>query len=444
MPNKAAPSRSPHPQAAEARRPIVKNRATPLRTASPAERKRPWGLLLSIGMLVSVFGLWIAVNRVTWLGPMVADGLRLIIGKDAVAKLEDIGYAIQDRFYQYTRKGEPPKAYWSVPEVSKSPAPSVDPMADPAANSAPMGLATAADTAQAAAPDVLPSVPKEVGPVHKSWSAPGDGQWVAIAVPDVPSAPPTLFKTLLHPDKNRSWAEVFVVAMDARTIELHMLAGTKEPIATEPEAEGMVRPGVIPKEHHDLVLAAFNGGFKTEHGKYGMRVNGITLIAPRTDVCALALYSDSSIRIGSWSKLAPQEKDMVFWRQTPACMYEEGVLHPNLRAGAEKKWGSTLDGETVIRRSAIGVSADGSFLYMAISNNTTATAIADGLHHAGAAAVAQLDVNFSYPKFVLFEKGSASERQATALADGFEFSTDEFIRQPSRRDFFYVTQKTKR
>ncbi len=115
-----------------------------------------------------------------------------------------------------------------------------------------------------------------------------------------------------------------------------------------------------------------------------------------------------------------------------------------MRAGAEKKWGSTLDGETVIRRSAIGVSADGTFLYMAISNNTTASAIADGVHHAGAASVAQLDVNFSYPKFVLFETNGGSERQAVALADGFEFSTDEFIRQPSRRDFFYVTPKTKR
>jgi hypothetical protein len=432
MPN-MAPSTRPQPQhSAVARSRAVKNRATPV---SKSERKRPWALVLIVGTLLGVLGLWIAVNRVTWLGPLVADGLRLIIGKDAVAKLEDIGYAIQDRFYQYTRKDEAPKAYWSVPEVTKTVESTVDPMADTLA-------AATEDVVPASVP--LPAVPKDVGPVHKSWSAPGDGQWVAIAVPDVPTAPPTMFKTLLHPDKNRSWAEVFVVAMDIRAIDLHMLAGTKEPIATEPEAEGMVRPGVIPEEHRSSVLAAFNGGFKTEHGKYGMRVNGVTLIAPRPDVCALALYQDSSIRVGSWSRLAPQQQDMVFWRQTPSCMYEDGVLHPNLRAGAEKKWGSTLDGETVIRRSALGVSADGSFLYMSISNNTTATAIADGVHHAGAASVAQLDVNFSYPKFVLFEARGGTERQAVALADGFEFSSDEFIRQPSRRDFFYVTPKVKR
>jgi hypothetical protein len=416
----------------------VTKRTSPLNRARKT-RKRPWVLIVIIATFASVLGLWVAVNRVTWLGPLVADGLRLIIGKDAVAKIEDIGYAIQDRFYQYTRKDEAPKAYWSVPEVTKTPTPPVDPMADPQAISS-----ATASAAPAPAPAIQPAVPQDVGPVHKSWSAPGDGRWVAIAVPDVPSAPPTMYKTLLHPDKNRSWAEVFVVAMDTRAIELHMLAGTKEPVATEPEAANISRPGVIPEAHRSTVLAAFNGGFKTEHGKYGMAVDGVTLIAPRNDVCTLALLQDSSIRIASWPKLAALEKDMVFWRQTPACMYEEGLLHPNLRAGAEKKWGSTLDGETVIRRSAIGVSADGAFLYMAISNNTTAAAIADGVHHAGAAAVAQLDVNFSYPKFVLFEKGSASERQAVALASGFEFSSDEFIRQPSRRDFFYVTPKTKR
>lgn len=439
MPTKATQLRPKAPKPASARPLAVNNRvSTTSKKQNISPRKRPWALIVVIGSFVFVLALWIAVNRITWLGPLVADGLRAIIGKDAVAKLEDIGYAIQDRFYQYTRKDEPPKAYWSVPEVSKSPAPSVDPMADSP------GVAPAdVEMPGEPPPVVLPKVPRDVGPVHKSWSAPGDGRWVPIAVPDVPSAPPTLFKTLLHPDKNRSWAEVFVVAMDIQAIELHMLAGTKEPIATEPEAESMVRPGVIPKEHHDLVLAAFNGGFKTEHGKYGMRVNGVTLIAPRSDVCTLARYGDGSIGVGSWPKLAAREPDMVFWRQTPPCMYEEGILHPNLRDGSVKKWGSTLDGETVIRRSAIGVSADGTFLYMAISNNTTAAAIADGMHHAGAASIAQLDVNFSYPKFVLFERGTGTERQAVPLATGFEFSKDEFIRQPSRRDFFYLTPKTK-
>jgi hypothetical protein len=53
--------------------------------------------------------------------------------------------------------------------------------------------------------------------------------------------------------------------------------------------------------------------------------------------------------------------------------------------------------------------------------------------------VAQLDVNWSYPKFVTFEHGDAgAERSAIALAEGFEFSPDEYIRKRSLRDFFYL------
>lgn len=389
----------------------------------------------ALGVPAAVLGLWIAVNRIPWLGPVVADGLRAVVGKDAVAKLEDVGYAIQDRVYQYTRKGEKPKAYWAVPNSNSL---GTEPALLPTAAT---GTTPPEVTAAPAAPALPPFLPKPVGPVHASWSAPGDGLWVPIGVPDLPSLEPHMYKTLLHPDKNRSWAEVFVVAMDLRRIDLHLVAGTKEPIATEEAALTVERPGVIRDQDHAWVLAAFNGGFKTEHGKYGMRIGEVTFIAPRDDVCALALYEDGSVRVSSWEKLASGESNMMFWRQTPACMYEDGELHPNLRAGAEKKWGSTLDGETVIRRSAIGVDAAGTTLYMAISNHTTALAIADGVHHAGAASVAQLDVNFSYPKFVLYEKGPELVRQAVALADGFEYSPDEFIRQPSRRDFFYITPK---
>jgi hypothetical protein len=251
-----------------------------------------------------------------------------------------------------------------------------------------------------------------------------------------------LWKTLLHPDKSRSWAELFVVAMEIDNIDLHLVPGTREPVALEPEAQDLVREGHIPNQFHDSVLAAFNGGFKTEHGGYGMALGAVTLVRPRDGVCALALFEDHSIRIASWEKMADDRPRMQFFRQTPNCMYEDSQIHPKLLDGQTKKWGATLDGETVIRRSAIGIDKEGKTLYMGISNNTTATAIALGMHHAGAVTIAQLDINYSYPKFVLFEKpAGGSERKAVALADGFEFSEHEFIRDPSRRDFFFVTPR---
>jgi hypothetical protein len=278
--------------------------------------------------------------------------------------------------------------------------------------------------------------------VHKSWSAPGDGQWLPIAIPDQPALPPTLYKTLLHPDKNRSWAELFVVAMRVSDIELKLVAGSREPETTVEASKTAPRPGVIPAELHRLVLGAFNGGFKTEHGKYGMRIDDVVFVDARPEVCAVAAFKDGSLRIASWERLQPLERDMRWWRQTPHCMYEDNQLNAHLGDGGAKKWGATLDGETVIRRSAIGIDKTGETLFVGISNNTSAGAIALGMNHAGAATVAQLDVNFSYPKFVLYEaKTPGTERIAVALAEGFEFSADEFIRKASPRDFFYILPK---
>ena len=408
------------------------------RRADPRPRKRRRGrlklalLVIGAAAAVSLIGLWIAVNRVAWLGPYVADGLRAVVGTDAVADLEDFAYHLQDRVNRVLLRGEKPHAHWQVPSARPIPRAAPDPEPLEA-------------TAAAALPPFRLS---DVGPVHKEWSAPGDGEWVAMVDPDRPDDAPYMMKTLLHPDKNRSWAEVFVVAIDLRRTRLELVPGTKEPVATEDAALAMTRPGVIPPERRDSVIAAFNGGFKTEHGQYGMFADGTLLVKPKPGVCAIAAYKDGSVRVATWDKLADAASTMAFWRETPVCMYENDVLHfrladPNLA----RKWGATLDGETVIRRSAIGIDRAGTVLFVSISNHTTARVIADGMHHAGATTVAQLDVNFSYPKFVTFEQkkhlepGAAAKRIAIPLADGFEFSEDEYIREPSRRDFFYLVPK---
>src|SRR5262249_28747808 len=93
---------------------------TPQRQRGPrARRSRRFWRVLSLSIFAAgvagVLGLWIAVNRVEWLGPYVADGLRAVVGVDAVASLEDFSYRVQDRINRVWRRGEKPRAYWSVP-----------------------------------------------------------------------------------------------------------------------------------------------------------------------------------------------------------------------------------------------------------------------------------------------------------------------------------------
>jgi hypothetical protein len=384
-----------------------------------------WALLAGFG---SVLLLWVAVHKIPWMGPLVANSLRAVIGTDNVASLEDFAYGLEDRFNRVWKKNDKPKAYWDVKTAKRGlPKPVKQPAKQPAPNE----------------PAALPAfAPKDPGPVHRAWSAPGDGEWLPILDARHPGDDAGMFKTLLHPDKNRSWADLFVVVVDLRRVDVHAMVGYQEPRSTKPEAAAYKRNAKIPEADHADLLAAFNGGFMTEHGGYGMRLDGVTFVDPKDKACTLAKYKDQSMGIGPWTALAAKESDMLWYRQAPNCMYVDGEMHPLLQAPNVRHWGATLDGDTVIRRSAVGMDASRSTLYVGISNHTNAKVLAEGMRHAGATTVAQLDVNWSYPKFVLYEpKGKAGQLIAVALAEGFEFSEDEYIRSRAMRDFFYLTRK---
>jgi len=403
------------------------------RSPGPLSRVSWGGAFATLALMTPtvVLGAWLAVHRIPGVGPWLADSLRLVVGIEAVARLEDAAYGAEDRFYRVWRRGEPPRAHWAVPLLATSSSRAAPPTGGD--EQAPAGARGESE----------PFAPTSVGPVHAACSAPGDGQWVLL--PDAtPPDPARMYKTLLHPDPSRSWAELFVVAIDLRRVRLFLVPGTREPQATLAQAQDFPRTGLVPEEHQAAVLAAFNGGFKTEHGHYGMATGGVTLVPPQGDTCTISYFKDHTLRIGTWQTASGdkpvQPGETLWWRQTPRCMVEDGSMNPLLAAGNVHRWGSTLDGDTVIRRSAIGLDAAGNTLLVGISNHTTAQALALGMSHAGARAVAQLDINFSFPKFVTFRPSRISRlRWAVPLADGFEYSEHEYLRKASNRDFFYVT-----
>jgi hypothetical protein len=388
---------------------------------TPAQR-RPSRLLTGLGASVGLLlGLWIAAHRLPWLGPMLADGLRAVVGVEAVSDLEDVAYGAQDRVMRWWRSGESPKARWEVPTAR--------PMALPERDLG--GCEVAAFS------------PKDVGPVNESWSAPGDGRWVALTDTRHGSDTPRMYKTLLHPDPYRSWAAVSVVAIDLQQVGIQLVAGKSEPRAETIEAQSYVREALVPPEHHNALLAAFNGGFKAEHGHYGMHTDGVTFVPPRSLSCGVVGGPDGKVRIGDWERMRPRAKAARWWRQTPSCMVEDGKLHDGLKVKGNKHWGATVDGKTVIRRSAIGVSRDGETLFVGIGDHVTARAIALAMKQAGSRDVAQLDVNWSYPKFVTYApRPETGLLIAHELCEGFEHSEDEFVRARAPRDFFYLTRSS--
>ena len=65
----------------------------------------------------------------------------------------------------------------------------------------------------------------------------------------------------------------------------------------------------------------------------------------------------------------------------------------------------------------------------------------DALHprHRNAA---QLDVNYSYPRFLVYERASDSEppKAKSGLIPDLKFTSWEYVSEASPRDFFYLTR----
>jgi hypothetical protein len=277
-------------------------------------------------------------------------------------------------------------------------------------------------------------------PPFPEVAAPDDGVWYTVNDPEQPKVAPFGYRTLIHPDPERNFAELFVVAMPTAEIQVHVVAGTQEPETSNPEVVRLEPRGLIAPRDEPNLLAAFNGGFKTQHGRHGMLVDGVVLVPLQEGLCTIVGSESGVLRIVTW-KPSDAVEPGAWYRQAPPCMLDQGVLHPGLVNPDSRKWGATIEGETVIRRSALALDQRGDILYVGVSNATTARALAIGMQSAGGWTVAQLDVNWSYPRFLIFPRDASGARRAATLFEGFLFEPKEMLQQPSPRDFFYVVRR---
>lgn len=427
-PSDTAASRAPDAAADELQ--ITPPAADVAAPAQPAKKRpRRWRRVLgwTLGAsAVGVVGLWIAVHRVPWLGPALAEGARKVLGPGAVAWMEDTAYAIEDRINQWRYGSGPPKVLWA----SSSARPVVALPPPPAEPGKP--------------PPTFP--PPPFTPPFQDVAAEGDGSWFALddgraAEPGGALGP--MVKALVHPDSKRKYAAVAVVAIDLSRMELKLVAGVQEPLShAVPDAH---RVGLVAKDDLPRLVAAFNGGFRAVHGQYGMKLGADVFLPPRDIACTVALLAAPArpVEIGTWKTLKARDAELAAYRQTPPCLVEGGTPNPNLSEYA-RGWGATVSGETLIRRSAIGVDEKGTTLFFGMGDALSAQSLGVAMKAAGARDAAQLDVNYSYPRFLLYADGKAAgdppEAIASLIAD-VKFRRGEYAQEPALRDFFYLVRK---
>ena len=349
-----------------------------------------------------------------------ADLLRPLIGPKSVAYLEEIVFKIQDTVNQLEFKlgQKTPSAPWQVAAVTES---------SRSGNSLSLTLVPAT----ALAPSPTPWMPLSVPPLG---SLKGEGAW-APYIQDATRAT-VAYRTYLQPDPQRPYVVVGVVAFDLKRTRLYYVLGTKEPnVPSFPKA-----PGIIPASDRlaGILLAAFNGGFKTINGHFGVMYNGTVLIAPIVNMGTMALYRDGSIRIGEWGIDLNYSKDMVTYRQNCALMVHNGTVNPLVYNNSVNDWGGTIKGSGVTSRSGLGISQDGKVLYYFAGQSLTMPTLAKAMQDAGAYQAMQLDINNIYVLFTSFKFENGQLVAIPLLQKNMVYDPNRFLGRNSR-DFFYIT-----
>lgn len=401
-------------------------------------------LVAVIGLGLAGAGMYALTSIWPALGAQSIEVLRRVIGNEAVASFETFVFELEDQLkqVQYQLGGKQPQAPWVVatpvakdgaPRTTASPHLAASPTPTPHAGQT---LAPTAIAGQVSTPE--PPAGWQPAPVQPVGSLAGEGQWSAYLT-DSSTGRVLAYRTFLEPDPARPYAIISIVAFDLQATRLHFVLGLQEP--SSPVA--VKRTGAIPEADRQagLLLAAFNGGFKTEHGHFGVSVGGVTVLPPRPDLGTVAIYSDGRVQLGQWGSEIKSSPDIVAWRQNGPLLVHNGVINPHTADRSPQDWGYTVDGGTATWRSALGLNADERTLYYAAGPSLTLPALARSMALAGTANAMQLDINPYWTHFDAFVS-DGGQLQTEPLMPAMGAKADNRYLKPFNRDFFYVTLST--
>jgi hypothetical protein len=329
-----------------------------------------------------------------------------------------------------------------APSDASSPPPPPAPSA-PKSPSAPEPRPEPPPSAPAETPVASPSCPEHAAPPdvpapEAATASPGDGVWTRLGDATrgdrAGSGEPFLYQTRLHPHPASRFITVTVAAVDLCRARVGYAPGSED----APKIEVLGR-GLVPPERKDALVAVFNGGWKPEHGRWGMFKDGVSVVPAREGGCTVSVDKNGKVTLSS--ALPTAVESLEAYRQTPPCLFENSELHPRLAAGDEKPWGGRAKDVVTRRRSAVGVSGDGRFLFYAVGDEASPKWLAKALMHAGASTGAELDINWYWTRFLLFGEKDGALAVTSTLIPGMEYQSRGYVERPSGRDFFYVLRR---
>jgi hypothetical protein len=386
--------------------------------------------------LVCFIYLLIAGKYMPVIGAEGADGLRGIIGDEAVAKLEISYYQLNDSVQRLKYSlgfFTPADVQLSLPTATPSLTlmPVTDSVQMPSATSTYGMVSSNTPTHQTMSVTWYPL------PIKPLSQALGEGIWA----PYLQESDGTIvgFKTFVQPDPGRPYTLVAVIAINLASVDVHYVLGRDEPASQDLSA----RTGMIPVTDLDpkVLLAAFNGGFKSRHGQFGAMAGGQVAIPARTGLGTLALFSNGDVRLGEWGTAITASPDMVSYRQNGPMVIRSGKINPVIYNYSPQDWGYTVNDVSPTVRSGIGLSLDNKTLFYFCGPSLSMEALAKSMLSAGASNAIQLDINDYWVLFVKVNQSGTRLVTEPLLPQFMVSGIDRYLHHSSR-DFFYITSSS--
>ncbi len=407
--------------------------------SSPPKRHwARWGIII---VVIAAAGLLVNYSSQTDLVPQLVDLARNLpfVGPDRVAAMENFLYTAEDTWKQFSYDNTHAPIV-----VATKPAATSGVTKAPTSGTPSVSTTSTSNKGSGAAPPPGPTVPitstkpieytapAPFSPLILSDSQPGEGVWTTSNLPLGDQPQPPLWHTFFRPDPERPYARVELAWIDLGQTELNLVQGTVEPRPID----GIKGTGMIPLavQKSGKLIAAWNGGFLTLHGAYGMMVNRRIIAPARDGFGVLAQYSDGSVRFGVWGRDIKMTPDLVSFRQNGPILIDQGVLNED----ATLNWGRAVSGETRIWRSGIGLTANGDLIY-GLGDSLSAQTLGEAMRQAGAVEAIELDVNAWHAFFFTYELLPTGLVSAT-LTPTIPGPSQLYL-TPYGRDFMYLTLK---
>jgi hypothetical protein len=195
-------------------------------------------------------------------------------------------------------------------------------------------------------------------------------------------------------------------------------------------------PQAVPSSGRSRLLATFNSGFYEGDCHAGFYTNNHIYFPFHNGLATFVRYNDGTYDVMSWTNGNVIPDNVLMARQNLTLMVNAGSV---TKATANNNlWGWTYKGFAAVWRSAIGVDANGNFVFVSAPNQTSKT-LASLLTQLNLVRAMQLDINPAWPILATYRGPGAL---GPILQNGNHDQVADRFLTPGTKDFFaaFATQ----